>query len=85
MQAKFEEAMKEVRTQFPSLDPDVDSYLEGIIKKQTNTFHVGIITENGDQFESVDEVYEAVGSFLEGVGSGDVRKCCNKIFDIIHP
>ncbi|VDD75804.1 unnamed protein product [Mesocestoides corti] len=77
MQTKFTRAIDEIRKKFPGLDPDVDAYLEGII------------TENGDHFESPDEVYEAVGSFLEETAEGcslsDIRQCCTRIFEILHP
>uniref|UniRef100_A0A0R3SQB3 ABC transporter domain-containing protein n=2 Tax=Hymenolepis diminuta TaxID=6216 RepID=A0A0R3SQB3_HYMDI len=45
-----------------------------------------IITENGDHFESVDEVYEAIGSFLEDANkSADVRKCCKDVYNTLKP
>uniref|UniRef100_A0A0X3PWD2 ATP-binding cassette sub-family F member 3 n=1 Tax=Schistocephalus solidus TaxID=70667 RepID=A0A0X3PWD2_SCHSO len=77
MQAKYAEAMKEVRRIFPSMDEDVDAYLEGII------------TENGDHFESPEEVFEAVGSFLEGsnpdLDVSGIKKLCMDLFQILRP
>ncbi|KAM7534993.1 hypothetical protein Aperf_G00000103645 [Anoplocephala perfoliata] len=74
MQTNFEGALKIIRSGYPGLDPDIDSYLEGII------------TENGDHFESVDEVYEAIGSFLEDANSSvDVHKCCADVYSILKP
>ncbi|VDN09825.1 unnamed protein product [Dibothriocephalus latus] len=77
MQAKYAEAMNEVRRIFPSMDKDVDTYLEGII------------TENGDHFESPDEVFEAVGSFLEGsnpnLDVSGIKKLCTELFQILRP
>ncbi|VUZ50509.1 unnamed protein product [Hymenolepis diminuta] len=74
MQSRFTDAVQLIRSEYPGLDPDIDSYLEGII------------TENGDHFESVDEVYEAIGSFLEDANkSADVRKCCKDVYNTLKP
>ncbi|VDN98306.1 unnamed protein product [Rodentolepis nana] len=74
MQSRFTDAVQVIRSEYPGLDPDIDSYLEGII------------TENGDHFESADEVYEAIGSFLEDANSSaDVEKCCKDVYNILKP
>nr|CDS23258.1 ATP binding cassette sub family F [Echinococcus granulosus] len=74
MQARLVDALNEIRKRYPDLDPDTDSYLEGII------------VENGEHFESTDEVYEAIGGFLENLGGNkDVRQCCVEVYSIIHP
>ncbi|VDM33473.1 unnamed protein product [Hydatigera taeniaeformis] len=74
MRERLASALGEVRKRYPDLDPDTDSYLEGII------------IENGEHFESIDEVYEAIGGFLENLGGNrDARRCCTDVYNIIHP
>ncbi|VDK22415.1 unnamed protein product [Taenia asiatica] len=74
MQERLADAVSEIRECYPDLDPDTDSYIEGII------------SENGEHFESIDEVYEAVGGFLEDLGGNrSARQCCIDVYNIIHP
>ncbi|KAL5108417.1 ATP-binding cassette sub-family F member 3 [Taenia crassiceps] len=74
MRERLVNAVSEIRKRYPDLDPDTESYIEGII------------IENGEYFESIEEVYEAVGGFLEVLGGNrDAHRCCIDVYNIIHP
>lgn len=71
-------AVKEILTaEFPVLDIDVLQYIDSIL-------------ENGlEDFEDVDDVYEALGEIFHDVSSGkseqDIRNICRMIYCSISP
>uniref|UniRef100_A0A8C8RJK3 ATP-binding cassette sub-family F member 3 n=1 Tax=Pelusios castaneus TaxID=367368 RepID=A0A8C8RJK3_9SAUR len=66
-----------LRSEFPELDGEVFAYLTGILH------------DGGTDFESVDELFEAVGDLLQEVSKDskdyeDIRDICQRMYNTLH-
>ncbi|XP_037075396.1 ATP-binding cassette sub-family F member 3-like, partial [Pollicipes pollicipes] len=63
-------AARIVRDAFPHMDEDLFQYVEGVL-------------DSGEEFESGDDVYEAIGGIVEQVAGDDsehvVRLLCDRV------
>ncbi|KAL1501844.1 hypothetical protein ABEB36_007094 [Hypothenemus hampei] len=66
-----------IKTIFPSIDEDLKQYVEGVLES------------SADDFEDVDEVYEAIGAVLHEVSSDktedDIKLICNELLNMLRP
>ncbi|CAG9821893.1 unnamed protein product [Phaedon cochleariae] len=62
---------------FPTIDDDLKQYVEGVL------------ANGADDFEDIEEVYEAVGEVLQEVSADkteeDIRLICGKLLEIMKP
>uniref|UniRef100_A0A8D8U455 ATP-binding cassette sub-family F member 3 n=1 Tax=Cacopsylla melanoneura TaxID=428564 RepID=A0A8D8U455_9HEMI len=66
-----------IKDEFPHIDDELYQYIDGVLA-------------NGcDDFENIDDLYEAVGEVLEEVAedktADDIRDICTKLFRILKP
>jgi len=66
-----------IKRSFPNINNDISEYVESVLEM------------SGDDFENVDDVYEAVGEVLHEVEmdntEDDIRKVCAKLLDMMKP
>lgn len=67
---------KELKKEFPSIDRDLQNYVESVL-------------ESVEDFETSEEIYEAIGEILHEVGNDksdeDIRSLCDKFHLILKP
>lgn len=69
-----------IKSEFPLIDDDLKQYVEGIVyymvlhriimyysSNKNDCFSVDVLTNGADDFESSEEVYEAVGEVLQEI------------------
>nr|CAD7429580.1 unnamed protein product [Timema monikensis] len=66
-----------IKSQFPSIDDALFQYVEGVL------------SGGADDFDDTEEVYEAIGEVLHGVGQDktetEIRKICDRLLFIMKP
>lgn len=89
--ACIESLSKELKQAFPSIDDDLQSYVEGelIHEISVNLIEINFsgVLSSGDDFETSDEIFEAVGDILREVAEDktddDIRSLCDKFHSIL--
>ena len=92
------ECLQLVKSQFPSLDEDLSQYVESKlcqIKKneicQFNNFwyFTGVLETSGEDFESADDIFEAIGAVLGEVANDktedDIKDLCDLLLHTLKP
>nr|CAD7463013.1 unnamed protein product [Timema tahoe] len=66
-----------IKSQFPSIDDALFQYVEGVL------------SGGADDFDDTEEIYEAIGEVLHGVGQDktetEIRKICDRLLFIMKP
>lgn len=89
---------KELKREFPSIDKDLQTYVEGmwfICANFTSSrlifgvIVLGVLSSSADDFESSEEIYDAIGEILHEVAGDktedDIRSLCTKFHTIMRP
>ena len=73
----MDRCMDLLRSSFPKIDDDICSYIGSVLET------------SGDDFESYDDLFEAVGEVLQEVddekNEEDIKKICDKMFKLVKP
>jgi len=74
---KMSASTKLILKSFPNINNDISEYVESVLETSV------------DEFENVDDVYEAIGEVLQEVevdkSEEDIRDICKKLLDILKP
>lgn len=85
---------KELKKEFPSIDKDLQTYVEGKNIYQTQrinnnsfNFRKDVLSSSVEDFETSAEIYEAVGEILHEIAvdrtENDIRELCDKFHMIL--
>lgn len=73
----MEQCVKLLKSSFPKIDEDICSYIESVLETSS------------DDFESCDDLFEAVGEVLQEVdqdkNEDDIKVICDKMYKLVKP
>ena len=73
----MEQCLNLLKFSFPKIDEDICSYIGSVLET------------SGDDFESCDDLYEAVGEVLQEVdldkNENEIKAICDKMFRLVKP
>ena len=97
MSSCIESLKKELKKEFPSIDRDLQCYIEGATRRwiietrkliENFAIFLGVL-ESAEDFDSSEEIYEAIGEILHEVAGDrtedDIRSLCARFHTILKP
>lgn len=73
----MDQCLQLLKSSFPKINEDICSYIESILET------------SGDDFESCDDLFEAVGEVLQEVdedkNEDDIREICDRMYNLVKP
>ena len=93
------ECLKMVKTEFPSLDEDLSQYIESKFLYKVTVLtdasfgyiflSLGVLETSGEDFESGDDIFEAIGGVLQEVANekteDDIKELCDLLLHTLKP
>ena len=91
------ECLQLVKSQFPSLDEDLSQYVESKLCQKKRMTYVnltnfdisGVLETSGEDFESADDIFEAIGAVLGEVANekteDDIKDLCDLLLHTLKP